>query len=244
MQPLYIQIYSIWNVYNQQEQNNIYWFLLYLYLLKRLKRRVSESNHQGKRNRLTPKQERTLYREFERELNKDSEKIQQYIEKHLKDTYIKTWDATRKNLDSNTPLPSYKEIYEDINKVWVGEKNFKQRQQHNTNIIKKKLKKILQDEYLTIEEKNKLAKKVLTQFEHMVKRLVRTETIHTIGQASIRCMRENNISEVIWITCMDERTCKICGARDKWVYPIDMIPQYPDHPNCRCLLIPYKRGVN
>ena len=54
MQPLYIQIYSIWNVYNQQEQNNIYWFLLYLYLLKRLKRRVSESNHQGKR-RLTPK---------------------------------------------------------------------------------------------------------------------------------------------------------------------------------------------
>ena len=78
----------------------------------------------------------------------------------------------------------------------------------------------------------------------MVKRLVRTETIHTIGQASLRCMRENNISEVIWITCMDERTCKICGSRDRRIYPIDMIPQYPDHPNCRCLLIPYKRGVN
>ena len=234
------QMVNLWGVYNQQEQHNKYWILLYFYLLKTCKYYLSLGNYKSREIKLTAHEEQKVYQKFRNELIADSIKIQKYIEEHLKDTYIKTWEATLKNIESNTPLPSLKEIYEDINKVWVGDKNFKDRQAHNTKIIENKLHDLLLDESLDIEEKFLQAQKIIGHYRYMIERLVRTETIHTMGQASIKCMIKNNIGYVQWITCMDERTCIICWARDMRVYPINVIPQYPDHPNCRCLLLPYK----
>ncbi len=61
--------------------------------------------------------------------------------------------------------------------------------------------------------------------------------MHVINIASMRVYRASGTGLVKWITCMDERTCKVCASRDEVIYPIDMCPLYPDHPNCRCLLV-------
>lgn len=235
------QTNNIWSIYNQQEKHNKYWFLLFGYLLLHSKNAFNKSDYCGKNQKLTKKSEKNLYKSFKEIMKEDSDRIKIYLEEHLKDTYIKTWKVTCKNLETDLELPDIKEIYQDINKTWVGKKNFKERQEHNSNLIISKLEKVLKDEKLSLIQKEKLADKLINQYKNTVKRLVRTETIHTIGQASIRCMNKNNIAEVIWITCMDEKECIICGSRDRRIYPIDMIPQYPDHPNCRCLLIAYRR---
>lgn len=219
------QAKQLWNVYNNQESYNKYWILLFAYLLlfiKIIHKKRTKNNYILKKKVL-----------------ENSVKIRSYLEEHLIDTYRETWKQACKLIGKDIPLPDEEEIKSIVNETWVGDKNFKARQAANTNKFLDKLKELEEDNKLDEDEKLVLKKKLVKQYRYTVYRLTRTETSRVINTASLRAYESGGISYVEWVTAEDERVCEICRPRDRKIYEISLAPSCPDHPNCRCVLIPY-----
>lgn len=60
--------------------------------------------------------------------------------------------------------------------------------------------------------------------------------------ATKKAYEDSGISEVIWVTADDDRTCGICESREGEIYPIDDVPPKP-HIGCRCYILPYRRRI-
>ena len=217
---------QLWAIYNKQEKYNQYWLILFAYLSLLI---IKASKNKYKSNLKLKK--KTL---------ENSRKIRAYLEEHLTDTYIQAWKEACKIMGKHIPLPSEDEINNIVNETWVGSFNFKQRQARNTNNFLNKLKDLDKDEKLSDEERLVLKKKLVKSYRYTVYRLTRTETARIINTASLRAYQEAGVNYVEWVTADDEKVCPICGARERKVYQVSLAPNCPDHPNCRCVLIPYK----
>lgn len=241
MLNLITQANNIWAIYHQQETYNsklVGWKVL---LLRKLRKYLSEYKLKQHKYGLTKEDEKQLIESINYELNQDSLKMKRFLKEHLIITYKKSWKEAEKNIQEAEQQPSDDEIEKIVTKVWVGNKNFQQRQDVNTDKISDRLKKIFLDPHLSLEQKQAEMEKEMTSFYNMNHRLMRTETIHIINEANVDCMKKSGIYQVMWVTADDERVCPVCNSRDRHIYSIDMIPNYPDHPNCRCVLIGYKK---
>lgn len=231
------QANNVWWIYNQQENYNnqlINWRILLLHYFRyRWWKYTIDSHKYGNYKH----QEQILINDLIHALNKESSKMKKFLADHLRITYKKMWKQGNKNIDENSPLPPEDEINRIVHEIWVGNKNFEERQDDNTGKISDKIKRIVNDEHFSLEQKKTEIEKALTSYYNMNHRLLRTETIHIINQSNMDCMKHGGIDRVMWITAEDERVCVHCRPRDHKVYPIDLVPPYPDHPNCRCVLI-------
>lgn len=69
-------------------------------------------------------------------------------------------------------------------------------------------------------------------------RLVRTETMHYLNDATLHRYKDADVKYVqIW-AALDERTCDTCGDYHENIYPIEKCPHVPFHANCRCTILP------
>lgn len=71
----------------------------------------------------------------------------------------------------------------------------------------------------------------LRYWSNMVSQYAITATDKAVEKA----YRENDVTQVMWITYEDERRCKECGKRHRKVYDIDKVPPKP-HLGCRCFI--------
>lgn len=78
---------------------------------------------------------------------------------------------------------------------------------------------------------------------NLVARMVAQYAVTVTDWATRQAYIDAGVQYVQWITVPDERRCKECKARHGKVYPIDKVPPKP-HYNCRCRLIPYRKGGN
>lgn len=69
-------------------------------------------------------------------------------------------------------------------------------------------------------------------------RLVRTETMHYLNQATLMAYKDRGVKRVEYLAAEDERTCETCGPLDGQIFEIGKAPILPIHPNCRCTYIP------
>jgi SPP1 gp7 family putative phage head morphogenesis protein len=69
-------------------------------------------------------------------------------------------------------------------------------------------------------------------------RLVRTETMHYLNQATLMAYKDRGVKRVEYLAALDERTCGTCGPLNGKTYAISRAPILPLHPNCRCTYIP------
>ncbi|KAF5070541.1 Phage Mu protein F like protein [anaerobic digester metagenome] len=69
-------------------------------------------------------------------------------------------------------------------------------------------------------------------------RLVRTETMHYLNQATLMAYKDRGVKRVEYLAALDERTCETCGPLNGKTYAISRAPILPIHPNCRCTYIP------
>lgn len=69
-------------------------------------------------------------------------------------------------------------------------------------------------------------------------RLVRTETMHYLNDATLQRYKDADVKYVQILAARDERTCDICGGYHEKVYPIEECIHVPLHANCRCTIIP------
>lgn len=66
------------------------------------------------------------------------------------------------------------------------------------------------------------------------------QTADDIAMAAlIQAYKDAGVKKVIWCTQEDERVCEDCEPLDGQVYPIDEMPDFPQHYACRCFVIPY-----
>lgn len=73
--------------------------------------------------------------------------------------------------------------------------------------------------------------------------MVTQYAITVTDKARLQAYKDIGVKKVKWITTQDERTCSVCKKRDGKTYKIDSVPPKP-HLNCRCYVIPYKKGVS
>ena len=75
--------------------------------------------------------------------------------------------------------------------------------------------------------------------------IARTETIRAHVETSVDRFRQLGIQQVEWLTAHDQgldRVCDVCKEFDGKTYSIDDHPDCPQHPNCRCVLLPVFEG--
>ncbi len=61
--------------------------------------------------------------------------------------------------------------------------------------------------------------------------------IGAVDEATIDTYKANGVTEVMWLTEMDDRVCKSCNELHGKIYKIGSVPSKP-HYRCRCYLIP------
>lgn len=217
---------QLWNVYNKQEKYNTTWLTLiaYLYLLI-LKRSKYWANHE--------KNKKIKHRTFSTSI-----KIKAYLEEHLTDTYLEAYRQALKICNrEDLEVPSKEEARDIVRETWVGNLNYIERQDKNTKDFLQKIKDINESDK-TESLKEAELKKALEHYRYTVYRLTRTESARDINIACMHAYTAAGIQYVEWVTAEDERVCKICGPRDRKIYRIQFAPFCPDHPNCRCMLVP------
>lgn len=243
--------WELWSIYNSNEsqadklqQLTLIWLYLALKTIRR-----NHKYYESKEPTIT--EIKDLQQDIHNNidfLEHQGKEINAIIENHLIQTYKDVYNSACKHLNAyHYNMPSYEELKKLVSEVWVGEKNFKERTFWNLRQVHKAYVEILKNEKLTHEEREKALEKLQQNYWYRLHRLIRTETMHIFFKASMKAYSESGVKFVRWITTMDEKTCPICWRRDLRVYPIDLCPKYPDHPFCRCVLIPYvkrKKGIN
>jgi SPP1 gp7 family putative phage head morphogenesis protein len=78
--------------------------------------------------------------------------------------------------------------------------------------------------------------------------LARTETIRAFHLAAIQEYRNWGVAGVFvkaeWQTAGDDHVCPTCASMEGKVFTLDEIePLIPNHPNCRCIALPYIEDI-
>lgn len=85
----------------------------------------------------------------------------------------------------------------------------------------------------------KMARVKLKDFsKYQIHRLVTTETAHITEIANLSSYRESGIKRVEWLATLESHTCDICRQLDGKKFDIEKAQKAPQHPYCRCTLIP------
>jgi len=71
-------------------------------------------------------------------------------------------------------------------------------------------------------------------------RITRTVLMRTNNDARSQTFREAGVEYLRFDATNDTRTCEDCAARHGMVYKRTEAPSTPLHPNCRCVLLPYR----
>lgn len=180
------------------------------------------------------------FKQFQKELNKlsqkESSKLSKELQQHYIDNYVKTTGARR-------PL---KKAKEKVMYPWSG-MNFSQRIAKNSQQINQQV--IQNVEKVLRKGGNKpqvisLLLDISSKYTDRHDVLIRTELWHMDLLGELDGMKQNKVKYVKYISQGDHRVCPECislEAYNEGIYSIEEAPILPRHPRCRCHLIPYEK---
>lgn len=239
---------TTWKTYNSLEEKNRDLLEFYtdaseqikkeLYLIaeKYSKDGVLSLSEMHKKNRLTD-----LNQKFQDIIEDLGHKTEKSAKKNMQDGFKAVYENTAVGMgDEDFSMPNKKLMEKLLNEPWRGG-SFSGRLWKN----QKKLAIGLNDLLLTGLQQGKTATEIAVSLHNFMgqgfnecHRLVRTETMHYLNDATLRRYKDAGVEYVqIW-AAEDERTCDECSKYHGNIYPIDKCPHVPFHPNCRCTIIP------
>lgn len=239
---------STWKTYNSLEERNrdlLEFYIdaseqvkkeLYLIAEKYSKDGVLSLSEMHKQDRLT-----ALNKKFEGIIEDLGHKTEKSAKKNMQDGFRDVYENTAVSMgDEDFSMPNKKLMEKLLNEPWRGD-SFSSRLWKN----QKRLTVGLNDLLLTGLQQGKTATEIAVSLHNFMgqgfnecHRLVRTETMHYLNDATMQRYRDAGIKYVqIW-AAEDERTCDECSKYHGKIYPIDKCPHIPFHPNCRCTIIP------
>lgn len=223
----------LWELYDKTDNKQQKLLIYTLLLLQKLHKNQRILHQFDSYNKEEVKELQTkLQSEVSELLNEQYNHIVKLIENSLISSYQEAEKILNESLGVNSSL-TLQEIKNLINETWVGTKNFKERLEWNLQQILKKYEELLENDVEVWE-----LKKLQENYFYRLRRLLDTETHRDINQACLNAYRIKGIEFVEWIAHMDERTCPICRRYDRQIYMLEDAPFCPDHPFCRCILIP------
>ena len=237
-----------WKTYNSLEEKNRE--LLEFYIdasesvkdeLYRLAEKYSKDgvlslSDMHKQNRLTE-----LNGKFEKIIEDLGHSTEAFAKKNMQDGFKKVYADTAAGMgDLDFSMPNKKLMEKLMETPWRGD-NFSGRLWKN----QKKLAVSLNDILLTGLQQGKTAVEIAIMLHNRMgqgfnecHRLVRTETMHYLNDATFHRYKDADVKYVQILAAKDERTCDICGGYHEKVYPIEECVHVPLHANCRCTIIP------
>jgi SPP1 gp7 family putative phage head morphogenesis protein len=221
---------ALWALYDQVD-NRQYKLLIYTWILLRLLRknkRILATNRGYNKKEL----KEHLEEEVKNLLVKQYDQVCKLMTKSLIQAYQEAQELLNKTLGVNDSL-TLQEIDNLIKQTWVGDKNFEERLQWNLEQVFKKYIELIEEDAPEWE-----FKKLQENYFYRLRRLLDTEAHRDINQACLHAYRSKGIGFVEWIAHEDERTCPVCLGYDHQIFPIEDAPFCPDHPFCRCAIIP------
>lgn len=237
-----------WKTYNSLEEKNRDLLEFYtdaseqikkeLYLIaeKYSKDGVLSLSDMHKKNRLTD-----LNQKFQDIIEDLGHKMEKSAKKNMQDGFKAVYENTAVGMgDEDFSMPNKKLMEKLLNEPWRGD-SFSGRLWKN----QKKLAVGLNDLLLTGLQQGKTVTEIAVSLHNFMgqgfnecHRLVRTETMHYLNDATLRRYKDAGVEYVQVWAAEDERTCDECSKYHGKIYPIDKCPHVPFHPNCRCTIIP------
>lgn len=237
-----------WKTYNSLEEKNrdlLEFYIdaseqikkeLYLIAEKYSKDGVLSLSEMHKKNRLTD-----LNKKFQDIIEDLGHKTEKSAKKNMQDGFKAVYENTAVGMgDEDFSMPNKKLMEKLLNEPWRGD-SFSGRLWKN----QKKLAVGLNDLLLTGLQQGKTVTEIAVSLHNFMgqgfnecHRLVRTETMHYLNDATLRRYKDAGVEYVQVWAAEDERTCDECSKYHGKIYPIDKCPHVPFHPNCRCTIIP------
>lgn len=237
-----------WKIYNSLEERNRDLLDFYIDASEQVKKElysiaekyskdgVLSLSEMHKQNRLT-----ALSKKFEGIIEDLGHKTEKSAKKNMQNGFKAVYENTAVGMgDEDFSMPNKKLMEKLLQEPWRGD-SFSGRLWKN----QKKLAVGLNDLLLTGLQQGKTATEIAVSLHNFMgqgfnecHRLVRTETMHYLNDATLRRYKDAGVEYVqIW-AAEDERTCDECSKYHGKIYPIDKCPHVPFHPNCRCTIIP------
>lgn len=133
-------------------------------------------------------------------------------------------------------------VMQVINQVWCADnKSWSTRVWDNIARLKETLNEGLIHTVVTGKKTSQLKELLQERFNVSYGRadtLVRTELAHIQTQAAQQRYKDYGIQEYEFWAAPDERTCEVCGKLHQKRFPINSVPKVPQHPKCRCTILP------
>lgn len=173
------------------------------------------------------------------------------VEVFGKENMLKGFEETYSNIMIKLGKTEFdkvpKRVMEEmLRKPWFGS-HFSERLWKNTQVLASNLNDILTNGLIqgkTITEMAIQLNNRMNQGFNVSHKLIRTETMHYLNESAKKAYKDGGCEEVQLWAAVDERTCKICGAKHSRKYKINNSPILPLHANCRCTYLPIIDGLN
>lgn len=126
-------------------------------------------------------------------------------------------------------------------------KTFSSRIWANVDHLAIRVKRDVERALIQGESVEKLSRKIKSDFgstAYQAKRLINTETAKAVSTAQDEIYRSSGVvGRVMWDATLDGSTSEECAALDGKTWDInENHPSPPNHPNCRCCIIPVVDG--
>lgn len=175
-------------------------------------------------------------------LNKFGAYQQSLLSKVFQVFYQKSYNSINiKGLEAFNTLDEAA-VEQVINQVWCADgKSWSQRIWQNTAQLQATLEEGLIECVAAGKKTTQLKQILQNRFNvsyHQADTLVRTEIAHIQTKAAQQRYIDYGITEYEFWADEDERRCEVCGKLHQKRFPIHSTPKVPQHPNCRCVILP------
>lgn len=206
--------------------------------------------------KMSKQQRYTYLKQLEKQLaelakelgNIDLEHTTKILSEIYKESYYTTAFTIDKGIETtlNFALLNPKMVEAAVN-VPIEGKMFSDRIWNNKELLVNRVRLSVERGIIQGHSIDKLARDIKNNFgssAYESQRLIRTEMAKVVSQAQDNIYKESGVvQKVLWDATLDKKTSEKCASLDGKIFDIDSdYPKPPNHPNCRCCLIPVVKG--
>ena len=175
-----------------------------------------------------------------------SKEEEAFIKELLEDAYMETTKRTYTTLGIHKDLSLVcpEMVAQTINAPIDG-KRFSQRIWANNDKLANRIYEDVLDCIKHGTRPNEIASKIKKDYgctAYEAKRLVNTELAKVVNAAQMEIYQSEGIEQVLWTATLESNTCDDCADMDGKYFNINNAPFLPNHPGCRCVLVPVVDG--
>lgn len=171
----------------------------------------------------------------------------QFLDESLAAAYTEAVQKTAKviGLKASWDLVRDEFVQRAINTPIDG-KTYSERIWENTDELANRIYNDVLECIRTGKRPNHIIKQIKDDYgvtAYQAKRLFHTELAKVVGDAQLQVYRESGVvDKVKYMATLETNTCDRCAALDGKLFNLGDAPKIPQHPNCRCCLIPIVDG--